>query len=43
MADQQLTSENNGLRMGLFTALALMAYLKTDKAKAVMRSFGYEP
>ena len=26
MADQQLTSENNGLRMGLFTALALMAY-----------------
>ena len=26
MTDQRLTSEKNGLRMGLFTALALMAY-----------------
>ena len=24
-------------------AIALLAYLKTDKAKAVIRSFGYEP
>lgn len=26
MADQHLTSENNGLRMGVYTALALVAY-----------------
>lgn len=26
MTDQQLTSENNGLRMGVYTALVLMAY-----------------
>ena len=26
MTDQHLTSENNGLRMGVYTALALMAY-----------------
>ena len=26
MTDQHLTSENNGLRMGIFTALALVAY-----------------
>lgn len=26
MADQHLTSENNGLRMGIYTALALVAY-----------------